>query len=100
MYAAPAWQPWLAVTRLEQLGRCRNCALRVITGQLQATPMEMLRREAGVCSMTTLMRRQTAIAYGKAARLTTEHPRHRLLNSPVRHRLVRPSWRSTAQSLI
>ncbi len=50
--------------------------------------------------MTTLMRRQTAIAYEKATRLTPDHPRRRLLNSPVRHRLVRPSWGSAAESLI
>ncbi len=43
MYGAPAWQPWLAATRLEQLGRCQNRALRVITGQLQTTPVETLR---------------------------------------------------------
>ncbi len=78
----------LAATCLEQLERCQNRALRVITGQLQTTPVEKLRREAGVCSMTTLMSRQTAISYEKAARLTPDHPRRRLLNSPVRHRLV------------
>ncbi len=50
--------------------------------------------------MTTLMRRQTAITYEKAARLTPDHPRHRFLNSPVRHRLVRPSCHSAAQHLI
>ncbi len=67
LYGAPAWQPWLSATRLEQLERCQNRALRVITGQLQTTPVETLTREAGVCSMTTLMRRQTAIAYEEAA---------------------------------
>ncbi len=74
IYGAPAWQPWLSTTRLEQLECCQNRALPVITGQLQTTPVETLRREAGVCSMTTLMRRQTAIAYEKAARLTPDHP--------------------------
>ncbi len=63
IYGAPAWQTWLAATRLEQLERCQNRALRVITGQLQTTPVETLRREAGICSMTTLMRRQAALAY-------------------------------------
>ncbi len=92
MYEAPAWQPWLSATRLEQLKRCQNRALRVMTGQLQTTPVETLRREAGVYSMRTLMRRQTAIAYEKASRLTPDHSRRRLLNSPVRHRLARPSW--------
>ncbi len=57
-------------------------------------------RIAGVHSMTTLMRRQTAIACEKAARLTPYHSRRRLLNSPVRHRLVQPSWRSAAYNLI
>ncbi len=74
MYGAPAWQPWLSATRLEQLERCQNRALRAITGQLQTTPVEMLRWEAKVCSMTTLMRRQTAIACKKATRLTPDHP--------------------------
>ncbi len=50
--------------------------------------------------MTTLIRRQTATAYDKPTRLTQGHPRRRLLNSPVRHRLVRPSWRSAAERLI
>ncbi len=81
MYGAPAWQPWLAATRLELLERCQNHAFRVIAGQLQ-----------------TLMRRQTAMACEKAAR--SDHSRRRLLHSPVRHRLVRPSWRSASQSLL
>ncbi len=50
--------------------------------------------------MTVLMRRQTAMAYEKAAGLTPDHPRRRLLNPPVHHRLLRPSWRSAAPSLI
>ncbi len=31
-FAAPAWQPWLAPTRLDQLERCQNRALRIIIG--------------------------------------------------------------------
>ncbi len=69
MYGAPTWQPWLSATRLEQLERCQNRALRVITGQLQTTPVGTLRQEAGVCNMTTLMRRQTAIANAITVRL-------------------------------
>ncbi len=66
MYGVPAWQSRLAETRLEQLERCQIRALCVISGQLQATLVETLRREVGVCSMTTLMRLQTVIAYEKA----------------------------------
>ncbi len=42
LYGAPAWQPWLSATRLEQLERCQIRALRVITGQLQTIPVQTL----------------------------------------------------------
>ncbi len=60
--AAPAWQPWLAPTRLNQLERCQNRALRIITRQLKITPIEALRIEAGVPSIATLAQRQAAVA--------------------------------------
>ncbi len=43
MYGAPAWQPWLAATRLEQLERFLNHPLRAITDQLQLTAVETQR---------------------------------------------------------
>ncbi len=91
MFGAPAWQPWLTATRLEQLERCQNSTLRVTTGQLQTTPAKTLRRETGICSITTLMRRQAVIIYKKAARFTSNHTHHPLLNSPVRHNFGRQS---------
>ncbi len=39
-YAAPAWQPWAAPSRIEQLARCQNKALRVVTGQLKFTQLK------------------------------------------------------------
>ncbi len=65
MNGPPAWQPWLAATRLEQLETCQNGALRMINCKLQTTPVETLRRETGLRKMTTLKCRQTATAYGK-----------------------------------
>lgn len=56
VFIVPAWKPWFAATHLKQLERCQYRALRVMTGQLQTTPMETLRQEAGVCSMTAVMR--------------------------------------------
>ncbi len=41
-YAAPARQPWAAPSRIEQLERCQNKALMVVTGQLKSTPVETL----------------------------------------------------------
>ncbi len=59
-YAAPAWQPWAALSRIEQLERCQNKAMRVVTGQFKSTPVETLRREAGICSIATASKRTTA----------------------------------------
>ncbi len=59
-YAASAWQPWAAPSRIEQLERCQNKALMVVTGTLKSTPVETLRREAGICSIATASKRVTA----------------------------------------
>ncbi len=63
-YAAPAWQPWAAPFRIEQLERCQNKALRVKT----------LQREAGICSIATASKRSTGLAYEKEHRLPIDHP--------------------------
>ncbi len=97
-YAAPAWQPWAAPSRIEQLERCQNKALRVVTGQLKSTPVETLRREAGICSIATASKRATALAYEKAHRPPLDHPRRQILAASSRHHLKRPSWRSAAQA--
>ncbi len=39
-YTAPAWQPWAAPSHIEQLERCQNKALRVVTGQLKFTQLK------------------------------------------------------------
>ncbi len=78
-YAAPAWQPWAAPSRLEQLERCQNKALTVLTGQLKSTPVETLRQKAGICSIATASKRATALAYKKAHRLPPDHPRRQIL---------------------
>ncbi len=66
-YAAPAWQPWAAPSRIEQLDLCHNKALRVVTGQLKFTPVDT--RVAGICSIATAAKRATALAYEMAHRI-------------------------------
>ncbi len=97
-YAAPAWQPWAAPSRIEQLEPCQNKALRVVKVQLKSAPVETLRREVGICSNATVSKRATALAYEKAHRLPLDHPRRQILAAPSRHRLKRPSCRSVAQA--
>ncbi len=71
---ATAWQLWAAPSRIKQLERCQNKALKVVTGQLKSTPVETLRREAGICSIATVSKRATALAYEKTHRLPPDHP--------------------------
>lgn len=97
-YCAAAWQPWLAKTIMEKLERCQNRALRLITGQLKTTPLEALRLEAGIPSYKTTSRRLTAKAYEKSLRLPLSNPRHQLMTSNVRQRLViRSSFREVGR---
>ena len=96
-YAAPAWQPYLAKTRMEQLDRAQNAALRIITGLYRTTPLDILRLEAGVESYETTSRRLVVTSLEKAERLPPDHPRAKALRDPhPPHRLKRPSWRSAA----
>ncbi len=65
----------------------------MLTGQLKSTPVETLRREAGICSIATTSKRASALSYEKA-----QHPRRQILAAPSRHHLKRPNWRSAAQA--
>lgn len=51
-----------AYRRISYSERCQNRALLVQNGQLQMTPVETLRREAGLRSMTTFIRRSSYTA--------------------------------------
>ncbi len=59
-YLAPAWQPWAAPSRIEQVERCQNKALKTVTGQLKSSPVET---HFGTCATAT------AMAHEKAHRL-------------------------------
>ncbi len=81
-YAAP--------TRLDQLERCQNKALHIITGHLKTTPLKALRIEAGVPSIPTQAqqkKQKAAVAYEEVHCFPTNHPGRTLLEEPCRHRL-------------
>ncbi len=90
-YGVPAWKPCLALTRLDQLERRQNRALRIITGQLKITPVEAFRMEAGVPGIALQGQQQADVAYKKAHRLPMNHPRRTVLEEPCRHRPKRRS---------
>lgn len=99
MYAPAAWQPWLSKTQVEKLEVTQNKALRLITGQLQSTPVEALRLEADVCSMATLIKRECAKSVEKALRLPPDHPRRATWENAMPRR-SRKSWKSSGIALL
>jgi hypothetical protein len=99
-YAAAAWMPFLSESRLLELDRAQNSALRVVTGQLRSSPLEALRLEAGVQSIPTLRDRIVATSVEKALRLPWDHPRRAAWVPEVRHRLGRSSWRQLGRRLL
>lgn len=99
-YAGPAWQPYLSKTQFNKLETAQNQSLRIITGQYSSTPVEALRLEAGVQSCSTISKQNTLIAYEKALRLPSDHPRNIAATdgNAIQHRLkTRSSWRKTAK---
>ena len=68
-YCGAARQPCLSNTSIEKLERTQNRSLRVATGQLARTPVECLRLEAGVSSYSTMIKRNTLVAYERSLRL-------------------------------
>ena len=96
-YCAPAWQPWLAKSNVSLLERVQNRALRALTGQLSDTPLQCLRLEAGITSFETTIKRNSAVAWEKSARLPWSNLRRLLFESPVFHRWKRNSWSDMAK---
>ncbi len=88
-YVAPVWQPWVVPSRIDQLERCQNKSLRVVTIQIKST---QLKRSDGRPAFAAF-----ALAYEKAHRLPPYHSRRQILAAPSRHRLKRSIWRSAAQ---
>ena len=101
-YAASAWQPWLSNTSMNKLETAQNAALRLVTGQYRSTPVEALRKEAGVESYKVHSKKILTTASEKADRLDNHHPKYLAKNppSPPTHRSkVRSSWRREVNML-
>ena len=86
-YAAPAWQPWLSATNLSCLDRLQNRSLRLITGQLVSTLLEVMRLEADLQSYQTCSNRLILKASEKALRGTDDHPKRVALATDIPQRL-------------
>ena len=91
-YAAAAWQPWLSDTRIKELDRVQNKAIRIMTGQLKSSPVEALRAEANIESFQTSVERKCLTSMEKARRMPKDHPRRLALELAVPQKNARRSW--------
>ena len=99
-YAGFAWQPSTAESHIESLERLQNRALRIVTGQYQSSPTEALRREVGMPSIQTQVKRNAVKAAEKSLRLPDDHPRAIAFNTSVANpRNKRQSWRSLTEDI-
>lgn len=92
-YAAPAWQPWLAPSRRKEVERLQNKGLRIVSGQLQTTPVEGSRAECGVTSYKTKSDTIVARSMEKAAHLPQEHQKRTAFAEGPPHSTKRSHWR-------
>ena len=98
-YAGFAWLASAAKSHILRLERAQNRALRMVTGQHMATPVEALRQECGLPGIDTEIKRILAKSAEKAVRLTDDHPRKIAFSSGVRQTIKRKNWRAEATRL-
>ena len=82
-----AWMPCAAESHIARLEREQNNALRRITAT--ATPTEALRKECGLISPQTEIKRLLAMPAEKAVRPPEDNPRRISFSSPVKKRINR-----------
>ena len=56
-YGGFAWMPSAAKSHIERLEKAQNKALRLVTGQYMATPVEALCQECGLPNLSTQINR-------------------------------------------
>ena len=100
-YCGAAWQPWLAPTSVNLLESAQNRCLRAITGLHLSSPVEALRKEAGIPSVHTSIRRSTARAWERSLRLPESALRRQLADRQVRQRTtIRGNWRVLVRACV
>ena len=99
-YAGMAWQPWLSKSQTNNLDVCQNKALRMITRQAKSAPVESLRRETQVPSISSVIDTTCETAREKALRYPADHPTRVCLDAePVTRLKSRTSCRSRSIEL-
>jgi hypothetical protein len=97
-YAAAAWMPWLAKTRMEQLERAQREALRAVAGIAKSVSVECVYEETGAVPVRVEAKRRALVAYEKAVRAKEVDPRRKMCEKQSRRRLkANKGWRGQAK---
>ena len=99
-YAASSWQPWLSPSNVDVLDRVQNRAIRLITGQMQSSPVDALRLESGIPSYQTHIDRVCMRSVEKALRMPADHPLHSVVNDAIPAKNMRFSWKYQTDRLL
>ena len=98
-YAGSGWQPWISNTNIKALETAQNRCLRLISTQALSAPVEALRAETGVNSISSAIESNTLKSREKALRLPADHPRRLAFEGCARQRLKKSCARSRAVGL-
>ncbi len=95
-YAGSGWQPWLSASRVRDLQRLQNRALRLITTQAASSPEEALHAESRILPVQQTIRAALLRSREKALRLPRDHPRRVAFEGSCPQRLKRRGARAKA----
>ena len=99
-FASSGWHPWLSKTNVDKLEVLQNRCLRMISGQSKSSPIEALRAETGIPSISSQINANCLRSREKAFRLPPDHPRRIALTESAPVRLKnRNNFRSRADKL-
>ena len=92
-YVTYSWQSWISNSTFENKERSQRYAVRAITGQLHATPVDAVLAEANLTSIKRRAIQLCTVAVDKSLRTTPINPRHTTATQLVRQSTQKPSWR-------
>jgi ribonuclease HI len=99
-YAGCGWMGWLSPTAIQKLQVVMNQAMRRMSGQYKASPVEALLLENRMVSVITEIERECARSYEKAMRLAPDHPRRETAEKEVAQRTERSNWRRKSREVL
>lgn len=98
-YGSPGWVPWISNTKIDQLQRVQNDALRSIAGLTATCPIEFLHLETNIEPLKMRFSKNNILLRERYRRFPPSDPRKKLLEKDATVRLKsRRGWRHAVQN--